>query len=252
MPLPKISVTVPTTFWRYKYLNRIINCFLEQTYPNLELIILDTDSTPAQAEELKNVLLSLYTINSPIQYHYFNSSLSIGIKRNMLASMSSGEYICHFDDDDYYYPDYISTMYNDLDGHDFIKLSSYTLYKSEACYQKGPQVGKFRYWNQDKVAAHKKWKKWPFKYGYGFTYFYRKEWIENIPMEDMNMKEDSTWLRAAMKQGIKYKYTLETDRPLVIHTIHSTSTSGHWGNGDSPWDTSAMLEDYTKHLHVHD
>jgi glycosyltransferase involved in cell wall biosynthesis len=249
MVYPKISVTVPTTFWRYKFLNRIINCFQEQTYPNLELIILDTDSTPDQSRQIYKNLLSLYCNNSTIQYHYFNSSTSIGIKRNMLAGLSSGEFICHFDDDDYYYPDYISTLYNDLDDHDFIKLSSYTLYKSEKCRQTGPMVGEFKYWDYNKVAAHKKWRNFPFKYGYGFTYFYRKEWIENIPMEDINMKEDSTWLRAAMKQGIKFKYTLETDKPLVIHTIHSTSTSGHWANSNPPWDTSVMLEDYTKHIH---
>lgn len=245
--LPKISVTVPTTSWRYKYLNRIINCFLHQTYSNKELIILDTDSTPEQSEHLQDKLLKSHADNPAIQYYYYNDSLTIGTKRNMLASMSCGEYICHFDDDDYYFPEYITTLYNDLDNHDFIKLSSYTLYKAEKCHQLGPAAGKFKYWSFAKTKLRNRFKDFPLKYGFGFTYFYRKSWIENVPMEDMNMREDSTWLQAAMKQGIKHKYTLESDRPLVIHTIHKTSTSGHWANSAPPWDLNMLLDKYKQY-----
>lgn len=247
MQFPKVTVTVPTTFWRYKYLHRIIKCFINQTYPNKELVILDTDSTPEQSKHIYDKLLRLYVDNNTIHYHYYNDSLSIGIKRNILASLSSGQYICHFDDDDYYYPEYITTMYSALDGHDFIKLASYTLYKAEECTQQGPAPGHFSYWNFGKVAPYKKYKNFPGKYGYGFTYFYDKKWIEEIPMEDMNLEEDSTWLKAAMRHGIMHKYILETDKPLTIHTIHSTSTSGHWSNSKPPWDIDILSRDYKQY-----
>lgn len=72
---PLVSVITPTI--RPDMLERTIRMFESQDYPNKELIIV-------------------------------NGAGSIGFKRNEGCNNAKGEIIVHFDDDDYYTPDYIS------------------------------------------------------------------------------------------------------------------------------------------------
>ena len=44
----------------------------------------------------------------PVRYIALNYRLTIGQKRNLLASLATGEYVAHMDDDDVYFPSYIS------------------------------------------------------------------------------------------------------------------------------------------------
>ena len=215
-----VSVIVPTTYQRHKYLPRIIDCFKNQTYKNKELIIYDTDSDNKYViEESRN-----------IRYFHNKEKVSIGEKRNFMATHAKGKYICHFDDDDYYFPLYIETMLTELGDFSFIKLASYTLYNTV--------TNEFKYYSLHNV---KKLKPFPHIYGYGFTYFYEKDWILNFPMEDINFKEDGNWLKNVMNNGINYKYISEENFPLVIHTLHNNNTSNHIYNGNVPWDENYLL-----------
>lgn len=220
-----VSVIVPTTHSRHKFLPRIIDCFNNQTYKDKELIIYDTDSDHKYYLEESN----------NIRYFHNKEKVSIGKKRNFMAKQARGGYICHFDDDDYYFPEYIETMMNELGDYDFIKLASYTLYNEG--------INKFMYFNANSKQSLKN--KFSHYYGYGFTYFYKKEWILNFPMEDINFREDRYWLENVVKNGISYKYILE-DNPLVIHTIHKNGTSNHFQNSKVPWDIDYLSSMYNQ------
>lgn len=213
---PMVSIIVPTTHNRHHFLPRIIDCFNKQTYNNKELIIYDTDSSKK------------YKIDNThnIRYYKSDNKVSIGQKRNFMVRQARGEYICHFDDDDYYFPEYIETMMNKIGDYDFIKLSSYTL------YYKQEDIFKYHSVNGKQTLGDK----FSFKYGYGFTYIYKKKWLLDYPMDDINFAEDSKWLKKVIDQGMTYKYILEDDKPLVIHTIHGENTSNHFHNEELPWD----------------
>jgi len=95
---PVISCIMPTAN-REKFIPLAINNFLQQDYPYAELVIIDDG-----LESIK----SLIPHNSKIKYHYTEPLGTIGIKRNFACEKSIGEYILHWDDDDWYASDWIS------------------------------------------------------------------------------------------------------------------------------------------------
>lgn len=100
LSLPFISVCTPT-FNRRPLIPYLIQCFLNQTYPQdkMEWIIVDdgTDKIQDLIEE------TIKTNNlSNIKYHYYNDRMLLGKKRNLMHSFCRGEIIVYMDDDDYY------------------------------------------------------------------------------------------------------------------------------------------------------
>jgi glycosyltransferase involved in cell wall biosynthesis len=78
---------------RPKYVKQAIACFQAQTYPEKELIILDS-GTPIKANWPRNVF-----------YHRIDGTgLTLGELRNAACRLSHGELIAHWDDDDYSHP----------------------------------------------------------------------------------------------------------------------------------------------------
>ena len=98
--LPYVSICTPT-FNRRPFIPQMINCFNHQTYPksNIEWIIID-DGTDKIEDLVKNI--------KQVKYFKYEEKLSLGKKRNISHTKSSGEIIIYFDDDDYYPPERIS------------------------------------------------------------------------------------------------------------------------------------------------
>jgi glycosyltransferase involved in cell wall biosynthesis len=91
---PLVSCIMPT-YERRRYVAHALQSFLQQDYPNRELIIVDDgrDAIGDLAERLPNV-------------RYFHvARTSIGAKRNLACKYAAGEIIAHWDDDDWYSPD---------------------------------------------------------------------------------------------------------------------------------------------------
>lgn len=80
---------------RRRFIPRSIDCFLSQTYPNLQIVILD-DGDESIADLLPN--------DVRIKYAYQHERLCLGAKRNIVNAMADGEFTIHWDDDDFYSP----------------------------------------------------------------------------------------------------------------------------------------------------
>jgi len=91
---PLVSCIMPT-YERRRYLPQALQSFLQQDYPNRELIIVDDgkDAIGDLVEQMPNV-------------RYFHvARTTIGAKRNLACKHAAGEIIAHWDDDDWYSPD---------------------------------------------------------------------------------------------------------------------------------------------------
>ncbi len=89
---------------RVRLLNRAINCFLAQTYPNKELIVVtesDDHETHALLARVKSGLIQHHVVPA-------EPKLSLGALRNLSISLANGEFICQWDDDDWYHPERIA------------------------------------------------------------------------------------------------------------------------------------------------
>lgn len=100
----KVTVVVPI-YNTANYLTRCINSITNQTYQNLEIILIDDGSTD---ESLKICNLLAKTDNRIKVVHQDNCGLAE--TRNKGMEIATGEYICFFDSDDYIENTMIETL----------------------------------------------------------------------------------------------------------------------------------------------
>lgn len=96
----KVSVVIPT-YGRPLLLKRAINSVINQTYSNVEIIVVDDngENSPNQKETQK--MVSEY---ENLVYLKLKQNSGGAVARNLGAKRSSGEYICFLDDDDEFLP----------------------------------------------------------------------------------------------------------------------------------------------------
>lgn len=100
-----VSVIIPV-YNTEKYLEKCINGFINQTYSNLEIILIDdgsTDNSPLLCDRFKYIDHRIKVI------HKKNGGLSEA--RNVGIEASTGELITFFDSDDYVDQNYIEYLY---------------------------------------------------------------------------------------------------------------------------------------------
>lgn len=101
-----VSIIVPL-YNVEKYIYQCITSLLNQTYSNIEIILIDDGSTDNSSVVIKNIC----TNNDIIKY-YYQKNKGVSAARNLGISVSEGEYITFIDADDFVQPDYIEYLYN--------------------------------------------------------------------------------------------------------------------------------------------
>src|SRR5260370_34990185 len=96
MPRSYIPVTaIMPTRGRSEMAAAALECWRWQTLPNVELVIVDDDDCPSFPDGIEG---------ERIQYCSLPRRLPIGRKRNCACSVAAGEYIAHWDSDDWSAP----------------------------------------------------------------------------------------------------------------------------------------------------
>ena len=92
MDRPLISL-VMVTYNRATYVPMAVRCFYQQTYPHLELIIVDDGTEPL-----------ILPADNRIRYMHLGGRMPTGGKRNLGAEKAKGTIIANWDDDDWSHP----------------------------------------------------------------------------------------------------------------------------------------------------
>ena len=100
---PLVSVIIPT-YKRPKYLTRAINSVLNQTYQNIEIIIIDDNNEEDEFRKLTQNVLKKFIIEKKIIYIEHKYNKGVAAARNTGIKKSNGEFISFLDDDDEYLP----------------------------------------------------------------------------------------------------------------------------------------------------
>jgi glycosyltransferase involved in cell wall biosynthesis len=218
----KISVITPT-FQREAHLIRQYAHFKAQTYPQKEWLIWDDSPAPSA--------FFLALTDPEVRYIHTAQRLTIGEKRNRLAALSTGHYIAHFDDDDYYAPRYLEVMASHLASLDFVKLSGWFVYSEKHdfwgyCDHAHPAAVHYRlrangpldvitgFESDDSML-----------WGYGFSYAYRRDVWEAFGFEPVNFGEDHTLvLDHVLNSPFQAGYFADTEG-MVLHLLHQTNAS---------------------------
>ena len=108
--MDKVSVIIPT-YNRFKSLLNAVNSVINQTYQNIEIIIVNDCSTEKEYYEYNfgnNINIIHLTQNSKEKFGIG----SAGYTRNEGIKQSSGQYIAFLDDDDSWFPEKLDLQIN--------------------------------------------------------------------------------------------------------------------------------------------
>lgn len=220
--MTKVSLITPTGN-RARFLPLLEQCVIAQTYADVEWLILDDSPEPNAAFAART--------KANIRYVHARERLTIGEKRNRLVEMATGDIILHFDDDDYYGPDYVATAIAALqssscdmailDGFFVAHLDTdaigyyLTQLKQGIAYNFSNGVVNVLQLEKIKIPL--------VHLCFGFSYAYGRKVWENAPFQSLNAFEDRSFTLEAMNR-FKVMHYRDTD-VNVIHTVHGNSTS---------------------------
>ncbi|HJH30789.1 MAG TPA: glycosyltransferase family 2 protein [Methanosarcinaceae archaeon] len=105
---PKVSIIIPS-YNNGKYIGSAISSALNQTYPNIEVIIVDDNSNDGTKEILNEL------INSNLICIFNKNNVGASASKNIAIRRSSGEYIAILDSDDVYSKQKIEAQINWID-----------------------------------------------------------------------------------------------------------------------------------------
>jgi len=220
-----VSIITPT-YGRVDRLPLLWEAIQSQIWPRLEWLV--EDDSPQPSQFMQSIA------DSRVHYVHDPTRRSIGEKRNRLIARAEGEYIAHFDDDDYYAPQYLQQMVLALEtGHaDLCKLSGFFLFYSVS--------GDLAYWNLlEKTGIHFKWagnslqpilvteqnnaELLQMHMGFGFSYVYRRSVWSTIQFPDQDLHEDLHFILATEKT--KHVLLLPDTSGLCLHILHGGNSS---------------------------
>ena len=120
---PLVTVYIPT-FNRLELLQRAVESVCNQTYKNLEIIVVDDCST----DGTQKYLVQLSKEDSRIRYFFKEKNSGACPSRNIAIEYSTGEYITGLDDDDYFLKDRIQRFVENkdkLENYEFLYSNYY-------------------------------------------------------------------------------------------------------------------------------
>lgn len=127
----KISVIIPT-YNRAKLINRSLSSVLNQTYNNIEIIIIDDGSTDNTKKIIKKFK------DNRIKYIKLKKNKGPGYARNIGIKKSKGEFIAFQDSDDIYHKDKLEKQIINLKKNnsdlDFCKICLYSNNKDKIVF----------------------------------------------------------------------------------------------------------------------
>lgn len=227
-----VSVAVPT-FGREEFLPALHASFEQQSYPDLELLVLDDSPEPSP---FFSALRS-----DRVRYLHDPVRTSIGSKRNRLLELARGEVVVQFDDDDRYAPSYVAAIVD--------RLADADLFTYDGWYLQRVIDGSLWFWDttriddphfvvhgqaaplqiiglagQLKTEADRRNFNEANQWGYGFSYAYRREPALRARFPSIDKGEDFGLVQSLRQLGAKLRSAPDIDGQ-VLHLLHPGSTS---------------------------
>lgn len=108
-----ISIIIPV-FNNEKWFERCISSVINQSYRNIEIIIINDCSI----DNVESIILKYKNLDDRIVYVKNDKNIGVGYSRNRGINLSKGNYIYFLDSDDYIEKDTIELLYNNIKSTD--------------------------------------------------------------------------------------------------------------------------------------
>jgi len=215
---PLVSVSLGT-YNGEKYLAEQLDSILQQTYPNIEIVITDDCSTDATQQILKNYAEKYNNIKV-----YFNEK-NLGYLRNFEKNLhyTTGEFIAFSDQDDIWLPDKIQILID--------SIGDYPLVYSDTAYvdAEGKPMGKKLSDVRNFISGVNLYATEPSGGSWvaGHTMLFKRKLLETaLPFPDYFNHDAWMSYIAMLNGGIK-----PVNKPLVLYRQHGNNAIGGVGRG---------------------
>ncbi|MBR2403925.1 MAG: glycosyltransferase [Lachnospiraceae bacterium] len=217
--MKKVSIIVPV-YNAATYLERSLKSICEQTYQDLEIILIDdgsTDNSLACCQSWKQ------KDNRIVVYHQANAGVSAA--RNRGLDIATGEYIMFVDADDWIAPDMVQALYGlavehnaDVSTCDYLEVPETKEYLAEK------QEKEERGCKEDiKIATEKVESGLQLLLPWAvYCKMYRKEILESIRFESYKIAEDLLF-NTTIICDTNLQRVVTTDRKMYYYFIHENS-----------------------------
>jgi hypothetical protein len=187
---------MPTQPSRAKFWHMALKFFSDQTHPHRELIVLCED-----ADALRRM-----PVADGVRYHACPAFRTLGEKRNHINSLARGEFIAHWDDDDFSAPGRLADQLTRL-------------------LETGAAVTGYRCME---FAGNGKWiYRGSPDYVLGTSLMYRRDWWERNQFKDVQVGEDNAFVKHAAHSD---QLAVADGLGLMIAHDHEANTSGRQRN----------------------
>jgi glycosyltransferase involved in cell wall biosynthesis len=199
--LPLVTCIMPTAN-RPDFVISAIDNFKKQNYSKKELVILDDG-----CKSIENQIPD----DSQIKYFFSKPLGTIGAKRNIACNKAKGEFILHWDDDDWYAPDWITHEVEALlsSGADICGIDQVQFYSPS----------QNTYWMTKNRNSKRPWLT-------GASLIYRKSFWKTHNFKDLQSGEDDDFVRNNGAKVFAHDYFQG-----FIATLHDTNTSSIFFDG---------------------
>ena len=111
-----VSVLIPS-YGGGQYLDRTVDSVLAQTYPYLEVIVVDDNGVGTENQKKTQAVIDAYKDEKRVIYICHEVNRNGSAARNTGFAHSKGDYICLLDDDDEFMPDKLERQVAALEQH---------------------------------------------------------------------------------------------------------------------------------------
>ena len=213
----RVSVVTPTTASRTRFHPQLWRCFLDQSWQDKELVVVETyhDQPSAFFRRIarEDTRLKYVAIQCPV-----GEDLTVGAKRNLTVLLASGEYCVNFDDDDLYADKYVERMVTEMKKRSLVALTLsgwHNFFEARGCAGYS-EPNSWDPEDQDEMDE--------ILFGYGFSYVHLRVMALFYPYPDLGFAEDAPFmLRLREKTG--RVGLMEDVEGLCLHIVHSTSST---------------------------
>lgn len=219
--MEKVTVIIPT-YNRGDMLEDAIKSVLNQTYKNIELIVVDDNANNIKERNKSREIIKKY---KNIIYIENKKNLK-GLTRNVGIKASHGKYIAFLDDDDRFMPDKIEKQYKLMKEKELIDDKVAMIY----CYKKTyDSNGKIGYSRKIDAEGNCLYEHLLIEMENTSTYFFKKDILLKIGMfENVDAYQDSILLMKLLGSG----YTIYRVPEYLLMFYY------HYGNGITNWNKS--------------
>ena len=219
---PIVSVVV-ATYKRDKPLRKAIESLAQQTYPNIEIIIVDDNANKNWNAKVEKIIEKYSHLNM-ITYIQNKTNQGSAKTRNIGIREAQGEYVTFLDDDDIYLPDKIENQVKHMIDVD----SDFSITDLELFSEKGIRIEKR---TREYIKNYNKQHLLQYHLMYHMTgtdtMMFKTDYLMSIGgFPHINVGDEFYLMQRAIEKGGKFSYLPVCDVKAYVHTETEGLSSG--------------------------